>query len=115
MSAPIAERDRPGPPASWLDGLNSVGPAQIVPFLYEAVGRRTDLLGLRLLMADLDEFTLESDDILRAGITPTASSIPVVGSPQGEAYLSGAPRTIEAGGNIVVMVPVSTARDGGSS
>jgi hypothetical protein len=99
--------DHPG--VRLLGELDAAGAPRLLPVLLDRLRVAVGAVGARMLVVDLDEVRLEDRTLLTAGVLSTNGGVPVSGSPQGEAYRTGAAQLIRREGGITVVAPV-TAR-----
>jgi hypothetical protein len=103
--------DEGGSPAVFglLDDLNVAGPAELMPVLLERLRTEVGVIGLRLLVVDLDESRLEDRRVLSAGVGLAEGAVSLADSPQGAAYRSGVTQVVEHEGKTMILAPI-TAR-----
>jgi hypothetical protein len=94
-----------------LDRLDAAGLAGLMPTLLDHLAPMVGAVGIRLLIADIEDRRFEARAGLQAGDTPRSQDIEIQGSVHGRAYMDGGVARAEIDGRQVLITPVSARRE----
>jgi hypothetical protein len=94
-----------------LERLDTAGLSGLVPTLLEHLSTAVGAVGVRLLIADVEDRRFEMREVLSAGEVPHSQEIEIEGSVHGRAYTDGAVERTAIGGTPVVITPVTARRE----
>jgi hypothetical protein len=94
-----------------LDRLDAVGLVGLMPTLLDHLAPIVGAVGIRLLIADIEDRRFEARAGLQAGDVPRSQEIEIQGSVHGRAYTDGGVAAAEIDGRSVLITPVSARRE----